>query len=192
MRWQVVVDFVYQSALVWATGGVLSIFTPLLFVTLVAATSLISARGSFALATLATVALTATMISYALGVAPQTLGKVDWLFNNDKPTLVMAYLVASVLGLYVISALGSVLSHGLRRIEGIQSEIVENMAEGLIAFDREGRVVNLNKEARKLFGLSELPHGRTPDVASEPMSGATSKPCASSPTSSPRCKSSSV
>ena len=160
MRWQVVVDFVYQSALVWATGGVLSIFTPLLFVTLVAATSLISARGSFALATLATVTLTATMISYALGVAPRAPGNIDWLFSNDKPTLVMAYLLASVLGLYVISALGSVLSHGLRRIEGIQSEIVENMAEGLIALDREGRVVNLNKEARRLFGLAELPHGR--------------------------------
>ena len=38
LRGQVVVDFVFQSLLVWGTGGILSIFSPLLFVTLVAAT----------------------------------------------------------------------------------------------------------------------------------------------------------
>src|SRR5262245_45013626 len=44
LKWQVACDVFMQSFLVWGTGGVLSIFSPLLFVTLVAATSVISAR----------------------------------------------------------------------------------------------------------------------------------------------------
>jgi len=155
--WQVVVDFGVQASLTWLTGGVLSIFTPLLFLTLVAATRIISARGSLVLASLATVALAGTTIAYSVGVGPAAWGSDGTALFQDTPNFVRTFLVANVLGLYTISALGSVLSNGLLRIEGIHSEIIENMDEGLIAVDNEGRVVNLNRESRQLLGLEESP-----------------------------------
>ena len=153
IRWQVVGDFVLQSMLVWGTGGVLSIFSPLLFVTLVAATSVISAREAFVLATAAMGFLTLTTLAYGTGIAPFDSRSMDRYIGGEKSTFVFSYLLASVLALYAISTLGSRLSHGLRSMEGIQSEILENIAEGLIAVDRDGRVLRMNREARKLLGL---------------------------------------
>jgi PAS domain S-box-containing protein len=161
MRWQVVSDFLFQSALVWTTGGVLSVFSPLLFVTLAAATSLTTARGSFLLATLATAVLTAAMAACAFEVAPWMPGDIEGLVTRARPTFIVTYLAANVLGLYAVSILGSLLSSGLRSLEGIQSEILENMAEGLIAINRNGQVVHANKELRKIFGMSTVPrHGK--------------------------------
>jgi two-component system sensor histidine kinase PilS (NtrC family) len=153
IRWQVVGDFVIQSLLVWGTGGVLSIFSPLLFVTLVAATSVISAREAFILATAAMGFLTLTTLAYGTGIAPFDSSSMERYFGREKSTFVFSYLLASVLALYAISTLGSRLSHGLRSMEGIQSEILENIAEGLIAVDRDGKVLRMNREARKLLGL---------------------------------------
>jgi len=166
MRGQVFGDFVIQSLLIWGTGGVFSIFSPLLFVTLVAATSVISARGAFFLATLATIFLTATTIAYSLGVSPVMSNRVDWFFANEKSAFVISYLLGSVLALYTISTLGSHFSHGLRRVQGMQSELLENIGEGLIAVDKDGRVVQLNKEARKLLGVSQEESSRRTDLDS--------------------------
>ncbi len=154
-RWQVLCDFVIQSLLVWGTGGVFSIFSPLLFVTLVAATSIISARGAFLLATAATLFLTTTTVAYGLGMAPFTSNRIDWHFANDRSAFVISYLFGSILALYAVSTLGSRFSHGLRNMAGIHSEIIENIAEGLIALDRDGMVFQLNREARRLLGLEQ-------------------------------------
>lgn len=156
LRFQVVGDFVLQSLLIWGTGGVLSIFSPLLFVTLVAATSVISARGAFILATIATVFLTGTTVASALGISPVgEASRVGTLTGGRSSTYLAAYLIGSVLALYTISGLGSRFSHGLRSIQSMQSEILENMAEGLIAVDRDGAVVQLNREARNLLGVPD-------------------------------------
>lgn len=154
MRWQVVADFVFQAVLIWGTGGVLSIFSPLLFVTLVAATAVIGAKGSLILATGATLFLTLTTVGYAFGFSPVSASnRADWLFTGKNSVFLMSYLVGSVFALYTISALGSKFSHGLRSMEGIQSEILENMVEGLVAVDCDGRIIQINKEARKLLGV---------------------------------------
>ena len=166
VRGQVFGDFFIQSLLIWGTGGVFSIFSPLLFVTLVAATSVISARGAFVLATLATIFLTTTTIAYSFGVSPVISNRVDWLFANESSAFVVSYLLGSVLALYTISTLGSHFSHGLRRVQGMQNELLENIGEGLISVDMEGRVLQLNRETRKLLGFSEKDSSRRTDIDS--------------------------
>jgi PAS domain-containing protein len=156
IRGQVLVDFALQSLLIWGTGGVLSIFSPLLFVTLVSATTLITARWAFALATAAVLLLTGTTVAYSLGFAPTKFpDNEESFFGGTKPVFMASYLIGSVLALYTISALGSRLSNGLRRVQGMHSEILENMAEGLIALDKDGGVIQLNEEARNLLGLAQ-------------------------------------
>lgn len=152
-RLQILVDFTFQALLVWSTGGVLSIFTPVVFVTLAAAAGVYSARGAFLLATTATLFLGGATLMHALGVIPATSSWSTWVFTGEKSTFIVSYLIASVLGLYVISTLGSKLSSGLQRAEHLQEEIIENIAEGLLALDENVKVVHLNGEARKLLGL---------------------------------------
>jgi two-component system sensor histidine kinase PilS (NtrC family) len=153
-RQQVLIDFGIQALLIWSTGGVVSIFSPILFVTLAAATGVASARGAFILATLTTFLLGGTTLAYALGLVPPSSSWAKWIFAGESSAFIVSYLIASVLALYAISTLGSKLSLGLRQAEYLQQEIIESMAEGLLAVNREGRVVHLNGEARKLLALS--------------------------------------
>lgn len=158
-RWHVLADFVFQSVLIWSTGGVFSIFNPLLFVTLVAATSVASARGAFVLATIAAMSLTLSMLAQGLGITPASAASVERILAAERSGFVISHLGVSVLALFTICTLGSGFSHGLRRMEDIQSEILENMAEGLIAVDRSGSVLHLNREARSLLGLGRVEAG---------------------------------
>lgn len=150
---QVLIDFGLQAMLIWSTGGVVSIFTPVLFVTLAAATGVTVPRAAFALATLATVLLAATTVAFYFGLIPATSSWGVWVFSSENSVFIASYLVASIVGLYVISSLGSKLTYGLRHSENLRERIIENMAEGLVASDHEGRVIHLNGEARKLLGL---------------------------------------
>ena len=152
-RQQVLIDFSFQAVLIWSTGGIISIFSPILFVTLAAATGVASTRGAFVLASLATAFLGGATLAYTMGLIPATSTWSSWLFTGEKSVFIAAYLFASVLALYVISALGSKLSYGLRHSENLREEIIENMAEGLLAVDQDGKIVHLNGEARKLLGL---------------------------------------
>jgi two-component system sensor histidine kinase PilS (NtrC family) len=57
------------------------------------------------------------------------------------------------LALHVVALLGTRLTHGLRSIQNLQEEILENMAEGLVAVDSQLRILELNREARRIFGI---------------------------------------
>ncbi|MEM7233067.1 MAG: ATP-binding protein [Planctomycetota bacterium] len=150
---QVLIDFVVQALLVWTTGGVVSIFSPILFVTLASATGVSSQRGSDRLATCTTIFLAGTTVAYSSGIVPSSSSWSRWIFSGENSIFIASYLLANILGLYVISKLGSRLSTGLRDSEYLREEIIENMAEGLVAVDRSGKIVHLNEEARKLLGL---------------------------------------
>jgi len=148
-RVQVLVDFGLLALLVWSTGGVVSFFVPLLFVTFVSATALVSSRGALLLASVTTLFLVGNTFLYAAEFTPPWGGDTGEL---DSST--MAYLVMSVLALYGLSVLGSRYSSGLRVVEHLQLEVIENMAEGVLVTDRENRVKLANEGLRELLELS--------------------------------------
>src|SRR5438105_4918861 len=65
-----------------------------------------------------------------------------------------AVLVAACvldLGYLLVATLSAWLAQELRRVKILYSEILEKMAEGLVAIDRTGRIVFVNGEARRLL-----------------------------------------
>lgn len=165
LKAQILLDLAIQALLIWGTGGALSIFSALLLVTLVSATSVVSRRGAFVLATCAAGLLVSATLGTALGALPP--GSPDRLAGfptgRDR-ALLWSHLAGSVMAFYAASALGARFSHGLRSVQGIHSEILENMAEGLIAVDSKGIVCQANREARKLVSFPEP--GRRPSSVS--------------------------
>ncbi len=153
-RFEVGIDVATQGALVWMSGGVLSVYTPILFVTLVAATEFVSARESFALSTITAVAFCAPILvelslaAYAESDARPESPEADGQF-------VSSYLLASTLGLYVCASLGSRLSQGRRRDTELHREILEAMGQGVIAVDSRGAILQINREARRICGVGE-------------------------------------
>ena len=113
-RQQILIDFVFQAMLIWSTGGIVSIFWPMLFVTLAAATGLSRPGSSFILATLSAMFLGGTTLAYSLGMLPASSPWVAGIFTAESGRFVAIYLFASIVALYVISSLGSKLSSGLR------------------------------------------------------------------------------
>lgn len=155
-RLQIITDFAIQGALIWSTGGVVSIFAPILFVTLAATTGLVSSRGALVLATLSAAFLAATTVAYMLGFCPATAEWSRWLFTGDDSSFILAFLIASMAALFAISILGSKLSSGLERFAYLRQEILENLGEGIVVTDRDGRLLFINGEARSLLGLPGL------------------------------------
>lgn len=156
-RWayamQAPLDLVLLGALIWATGGVASVLGPVLFVTLAAATGISTPRGAAGLATLAAAVLAVSTIAHANGLGPAESFWADWTLVEEKSGFITAFLFANVLGLYVIGSLGSKLSHGLRDSEELQGAITEAIGEGLIAIDRRGQILRLNRGAQNLLGV---------------------------------------
>ncbi len=173
-RWfvvsQVAVDFAFSAALIWLTGGVESMFCPLLFITLFNATTVIHSRGALAFAALSTAFLALTTMDLA---GPSSISPWTGSPAPVDRTGAAAHLVALGLALHAVALLGSRLSGGLRSIQNVQEEIIENMAEGLVAVDGEMRLLKLNGEARRIFELGDAPPacGRSLDqvFAGEPL-----------------------
>ncbi len=150
---QVTVDFVVGALLTGATGGVASVFCPILFVALFSACNVVSLRGAIIFASLATTFLAVTTLGHAYGYFPVDSLEMPWAFKEHQFNFVLTYLIAVGLALHMVAILGSQISTGLIRVQKLHHEILENMCEGIIATDRDGRVLLLNSEARKIFGL---------------------------------------
>jgi len=157
LRWfiacQVLVDFAVSAVLIWMTGGVESIFCPLLFTTLFNASTVIRARGIFAFAGVATGFLAFITLSYEImpSVISQWPGRAPTVDQGGA----VAHLMALGLALHAVGFLGTRLSNGLYSMQNMQQEILENMAQGLVAVDGKMRILELNSEARRIFGLPE-------------------------------------
>jgi two-component system sensor histidine kinase PilS (NtrC family) len=149
-RLQILVDFGLQALLIWSTGGIVSFFIPLLFVTFVAATALGGARAALWLASMTTIFLIGNTTLYSLDVTPPWGGRA-----GEIDSLTTAYLLMSVLALYGLALLGSRYSTGLRNAENLQAEVVESMAEGLLVVDKDARVLLINEELRSALELEQ-------------------------------------
>src|SRR5438093_1263615 len=121
---QVVVDFAVTGALIWATGGVESVFCPLLFATLFNATTVLGWRAGLAFASVATAFLATATISYQLGRGPAIS---PWAGRSAvaDPAGAAAHLLALGLALHVVALLGTRLSHGLRSMQSMQEDVIE-------------------------------------------------------------------
>jgi two-component system sensor histidine kinase PilS (NtrC family) len=157
-RWfalcQVVIDFAVAAVLIWLTGGVESVFCPLLFATLFNSSTVLRGRWILGFASISTAFLALTTIGYELGQPPPISPWPGRAASLDHAGAA-AHLLALGLALHTVALLCIRLSHGLRSMQSIQEEIIENMAEGLVAVDGRMRILELNEEARRIFGLPE-------------------------------------
>ncbi len=178
---QVTVDFIASAVLIWLTAGVNSVFCPLLFTTLFNASTVLRGRGVYAFAGLATAFLACVTLSYELVQEPVISPWPGRAYQLD-PASAAAHLLSLGLALHAVAFLGTRLYLGLSRIQNIQEEIIQNMAEGLLAIDGEMKILELNGEARRIFGLqdhvsctgrplSQIFKGRTLQVIQEAFRG---------------------
>ena len=153
---QIILDGIFLTGLIHWTGGIDSPFIFLYIFPIISAAVIISSRACITIAIVSSV-------FYAIVVKLEAY-KIIRPFNPASyldPGLVTYLLFLHVSMMIVISLLSSYLSESLKRkgvelkeLKSFTDEILNNIPNGVIAFDSLNRVTYLNKFARKTFGLS--------------------------------------
>ncbi len=141
---QVAVDLCMEGLLVAFTGGAGSVFCPLFFASIFAASTVLSAEGAFVCSSGATI---------ILALACMIPSVREGGSGADYSWRLASYLFTYGLAFHGVSLLSSHLVKGADEAERLTEEIIENMAEGLVAADHGGRILALNERARHLLGL---------------------------------------
>lgn len=164
-------DLVLLSLLLYVTGGIRSLFTPL-YVLIIVYSSLLRQREGGLLA------LTLCIISYT-GIIH--LGYFGWLPAEteiaDYRNLIFQIAV-NVLAFAAVAVLGIQLSQRLRlahrelgvtrgslaALTALHKNIVESIRSGLVTLDRQGNISSFNRAAQEISGY------RQDEVVSQPLS----------------------
>ncbi len=139
------VDLLVVGFMVATTGGAGSLFCPLFFATVLAASTVFDIRGSLMCSSAATVVLAVTSL-----IQP-VLGNTGVLYEPNNWRLASTLLTYG-LALHGVSLLSARLVGSLAEATNLTRDIVETMGEGLIAVDKAGKILIFNNEARRLLG----------------------------------------
>lgn len=158
---QIVGDVLLESILVYTTGGVYDMgFVVLYFASILSASLLVSERAGFVIASTATVSLALVALAYAvskdMGMTPP-LVNAELVHNVDvKWNEVVTRLIQAGFGFHLVAALAALFPYRMTRVRILYDEILDSMREGLVAIDNAGRIVFVNREARRLLNWEGL------------------------------------
>ncbi len=153
---QIAIDLATVTALAYLTGGVRSFATLLYFGVILAAGLTIAPRLSVFVASASTIAIGAIHLVYGLaeakGYPPPFVPEAVLAEAQRRPhSGLVAYLVAQGIAFHVVASLSARLAQELRRVRILYDEILEQMAEGLVAVNARGHIVFVNGEACRLL-----------------------------------------
>lgn len=149
---QVLVDFGVIAATVSFTGGPQSHFAFLFVVSILEAGILLGLTEGFVVATLSVVTMAVLNLT-APTAAP--IGQ-SANFGYDVAWLTVWYgFLVQTLAYYLTAAISGYWNQQLTRLEKFQREILDNMNNGFLIADMNGRVTVLNKAAERILNIPE-------------------------------------
>jgi len=154
-------DALLITPLIYATGGLESIFSFLYFLNIISASYLLYTPGAFFAATLSGIFYGALISLQAAKIIPHYQGvthapsNISYVFYNITINIFAFYLVA-FLSSYLAEQLKrtkeALLEEqlNLRELEEVNRKIVENIKAGIITMDHVGRITFMNSAAQQL------------------------------------------
>ncbi len=167
---QIVADVVLVTCLVYTTGYNVG-FWLLYFATILSASLLLSERAGIVLATAATVAHGSVALVYVASVQlnftppflqPELLKNVDMRWGA-----LVTNVVLPGAGFHFVAVLAALFPDRVTRNRILDAEILDSMREGLVAIDNVGKIVFVNREARRLLnweGVGRMVGRRFPEL----------------------------
>ena len=152
------------SALVALTGGIVSYFSTLYILPIIAASAVRSRRGSVTVGILSAVIFPLLVVAQYAGLLPG-LGTATYVL--PAPRLALFSVTLSVIGFLAVAILGGYLTAGLReadaalrqasnRIADLQAfsqHVIDSLASGLATTDVDGTIVTFNRAAETITGV---------------------------------------
>lgn len=154
---QIIFDGIFLTGLIHWTGGIDSPFIFLYILPIISGAIIISSRACITVAIILSVCYTI----FVKLESDRIIRPFDYASYSDQG-IVTYLLFLHVSMMIIISLLSSYLSESLRRkgeelkeLRSFTDEILNNIPNGVIAFDRHNRITYLNNFARKMFGLKD-------------------------------------
>jgi|GEM_PF-484900 two-component system sensor histidine kinase PilS (NtrC family) len=156
---QFVFDYILESFVIYITGGLISPLVFLYLVSTVLASIWLSSTAGIVYASTTTVAFATTYILYhqaatknlVLPFVPEgiiSLDTAEWL-----PRLVLNSGIA-----FVIAILSSQLARASKRLSLFYAPVLENIGEGVLALDHNGKTIFVNNELLNILGIKGPTH----------------------------------
>lgn len=152
-RAQISADVVFSLVVIWITGGVESIFLPLLLLSILAASLILEYSQTVLVSTAATLILTVMTVIHSVGWSPGRWFGLSRIDPNFETMTGISLLLGQGLAIHCLAFLGARLMNRLRRAVRLNDLIVENIADGIVALDERGRMLLLNQEALRILGF---------------------------------------
>ena len=168
-RWlidlQLAGDAVIVSALVHMTGGVVSYFSTMYTLPIIAATTVRSWRGGLIVGTLSS-------LTYAMLVLAQYAGMPAWAATANPellppPRVALFTIGTNVFGFIAVAGLSGYLAEGLKRadaqlrqasnqladLQAFSQHVIDSLASGLATTNVAGLVMTFNRAAEAITGV---------------------------------------
>jgi PAS domain S-box-containing protein len=156
---QILADFLVETILIYLTGGIFSVFTPLYFVSIVLSGMLISPNNSLVFASVATIGLSGIALIYFLAVEQNVslpfLPRENvylFLITFDLP-FCKSYLFAQGVAFHLVAFLSGRLANTISDEKILQKEILENLSDGVLVTNSKNRVIFINNVAKNMLGF---------------------------------------
>jgi two-component system sensor histidine kinase PilS (NtrC family) len=163
---QLLVDTVLVTAIIYATGGIESIFSFLYILTIINGSIILYRRGGM-------IAASSSSILYGLLIDLHYYRVIEPLgsrltYATDYQTSYIFYMIlVNIAAFYLVAFLSSYPSEQARKsrveliakqddmikLEALNEWIIQSMTSGLITLDDEGRILLFNPAAERLFGI---------------------------------------
>ena len=163
---QLLVDTVLVTAIIYATGGIESIFSFLYILTIINGSIILYRKGGM-------IAASSSSILYGLLIDLDYYRVIEPLgsrltYPTDYQTSYIFYMIlVNIAAFYLVAFLSSYPSEQARKsrveliakqddiikLEALNEWIIQSMTSGLITLDDEGRILLFNPAAERLFGI---------------------------------------
>lgn len=158
---QLLIDVIFEIALIYLTGGAESVFSFTLVITIIASSIVLNKKAGFVVATVSSI-LNGMLINLQLYnflpvTSENTLSVKDYLYKIFVHTIFF-YLTAYLSG-YLSSRLEKTVQKleekdlNLRDLEFFNREVIENMPGGIFTTNMSGEVLLFNRAAERITGI---------------------------------------
>jgi two-component system, NtrC family, sensor histidine kinase PilS len=163
---QIIMDTVVVTAIIYATGGIESIFSFLYLLTIINGSIILYRKGGMITASCCSILYGLLLDLHYYGVITPLGGRVDYSAAYQS-SYIFYLIVVNIAAFYVVAFLSSYPSELARKsrvelkakqadiakLEALNEWIIRSITSGLITLDDRGSIILFNPGAEEIFGL---------------------------------------
>ncbi len=165
---QLLMDTVIITAIIYATGGIESIFSFLYILTIINASIMLYRKGGMIVASSSSILYGLLLDLHYFDVIEPFGSRLALYPAEDKRVYIFYMIVVNVAAFYLVAFLSSFLSEQARKsrvelrakqddfvkLEALNERIIRSIMSGLITLDDQNRVILFNPAAEDIFAMS--------------------------------------